>query len=131
MGGLARTFPEEEVDVRPYLKDALLVHADKVQGFVDEAVAQRLEQTLHQRHAEAVDPRPARCILGLTGETLLRDIDHRFTRHVTEHEVKVAVRSPPHLGRSVGRSLVRAEEREADGLEDPRSCHRCCPLEEE
>lgn len=45
----------------------------KVQGLVDEVVAQRLEQTLHQRHAEAVNPWPAGRVLRLSGEALLKE----------------------------------------------------------
>lgn len=58
-----------------YLQYAFLMYSDKVQRFVDEVVAQRLQQTLHQRHAEPVDPRPAGGVLGLPGETLLTDTD--------------------------------------------------------
>lgn len=56
-----------------YLEDALLVHAHKVQRFVDEVVAKRLEQTLHQRHAQTVHSWPAGRILGLSGEILPRE----------------------------------------------------------
>lgn len=56
-----------------YLQDSLLVNPHKVQGLVDEVVAQRLEQTLHQRHAEAVNSWPAGGVLGLPGEALLRE----------------------------------------------------------
>lgn len=49
----------------------------KVQGLVDEVVAQRLEQTLHQRHTEAVNSWPAGGVLGLSGEALLKEEDSR------------------------------------------------------
>lgn len=49
------------------------MNTHKVQGLVDEVVAQRLEQTLHQGHAEAVNSRPAGGVLGLSGEALLKD----------------------------------------------------------
>lgn len=45
----------------------------EVQGLVDEVVAQRLEQTLHQGHAEAVNSWPAGGVLGLSGEALLKE----------------------------------------------------------
>lgn len=51
------------------------MHSNKVQGFIDEVVAQSLEQALHQRHAEAIHTRPTCRVLGLSGETLLRDTD--------------------------------------------------------
>lgn len=61
-----------------YLQYAFLMHSHKVQGLVDEVVAQRLEQALHQRHAEAVHSRPAGGVLGLSGETLLKDKEIRY-----------------------------------------------------
>lgn len=47
--------------------------SNKVQRLIDEVVAQSLEQTFHQRHAEAVDTWPAGRVLGLSGETLFRN----------------------------------------------------------
>lgn len=52
------------------LQNAFLMNSDEVQGVVDEVVAQRLEQTLHQRHAQAVHAGPARRVLGLPGALL-------------------------------------------------------------
>lgn len=49
------------------------MNAHKVEGLVDEVVAQRLEQALHQGHAQAVNSWPAGGVLGLPGEALLRE----------------------------------------------------------
>ena len=49
------------------------MNAHEVQGLVDEVVAQRLQQALHQRHAEAVHSRPAGGVLRLAGETLHKE----------------------------------------------------------
>lgn len=49
------------------------MNAHKVEGLVDEVVAQRLEQTLHQGHAQAVNSWPAGRVLGLSGEALLKE----------------------------------------------------------
>lgn len=49
------------------------MNSNKVQGFINEVVAQRLEKTLHQRHAEAVNARPTGHILRLPGEALLTE----------------------------------------------------------
>lgn len=49
------------------------MNAHKVEGLVNEVVAQRLEQTLHQGHAQAVNSWPAGGVLGLSGEALLKE----------------------------------------------------------
>jgi hypothetical protein len=66
------TDDNSQTGTHTHLQYAFLVHSDKVEGLVDEVVAQRLEQDLHEGHREAVHPRPAGSILGLTGETLIR-----------------------------------------------------------
>lgn len=53
-----------------YLQDAFLMDSNKVQSLIDEVVAQGLEQTFHQRHAESVNPGPAGRVLGLTRKAL-------------------------------------------------------------
>lgn len=71
--GQPQKFGSKSNNTRWHLQDSLLVNAYKVQGLVDEVIAQCLEQTLHQRHAEAVNSWPAGGVLGLSGEALLRE----------------------------------------------------------
>lgn len=47
-----------------------MVNSDKVECLVDEVVAQRLEQTLHQRQTKPIHTGPGGGVYGLTGERL-------------------------------------------------------------
>lgn len=48
-----------------HLKNPLLMDTNKVQCFCQKVVSQRLEETLHQRHGEAIDARPGGSVLRL------------------------------------------------------------------
>lgn len=50
------------------------MYSHKVQSFIDEVVAKRLEQALHQGHAQAVDSWPTGEILRLSGKSLHRGV---------------------------------------------------------
>lgn len=55
---------------RTHLQDAFLMNSNKIERLVDEVVAQRLEQTLHQRQTEPIHTGPGGGVYRLTGERL-------------------------------------------------------------
>lgn len=74
-----------------YLKNPFLMDTNKVQCFCQKVVSECLEKTLHQRHGEAIDPRPrgsilrlprrSRCLHRYKNKRLLYTTAQRGTHH--------------------------------------------------